>query len=97
MVRNGYEFLAEHNRRDDLPGQVGVIALDRIPERLDLNCYEDAPGFIARAADWVKCDQQYHSLAQVLLGRTIIVDVMERALALAPKCPGRVHLHHARR
>ena len=87
VVRDGYAFLAEHTRRDDLPGQVGVIALDRIPDRFEPASYQDAPGFIARASDWVKCDERYHSLASALLGRVIIVDVMERALAMAQIAP----------
>ncbi len=87
VARDGYAFLAEHARRDDLPGQVGVIALDRIPERFEPVGYENAPGFVARAADWVKCGEQYRPLANILLGRAIIVDVMERALALAQSAP----------
>ncbi len=87
VVRDGYAFLAELNRRGELPGPVGVIALDRLVERTATVSYHDAPGFVARASEWVRCADEYRSLADCLLGRTIVVDVMERALALAQGAP----------
>ena len=87
VVRDGYVFLAELNRRGEPPGPVGVIALDRLVERTATVSYHDAPGFVARAADWVRCADEYRPLAEHLLGRTIVVDVIERALALAQGAP----------
>ncbi len=88
VVRDGYAFLAELGRRDEQPGSLGVIALDRVgrqpPASQD---YREAPGFVARAADWVRCEEAYRPLAEFVLGRTIVVDVMERAMALAQGAP----------
>jgi chromosome segregation protein len=87
VVRDGYNFLAELKRRGEPPGPVNVIALDRLVERTATVSYHDAPGFVARAADWVRCADEYRPLAEHLLGRTIVVDVIERALALAQGAP----------
>jgi chromosome segregation protein len=87
VVRDSYAFLAELARRGELPGPVRVIALDRLTERKPSAGYHDAPGFVACAAQWVDCAEPYRPLAEHLLGRTIIVDVLERALALAQNAP----------
>ena len=87
VVRDSYAFLAELARRGETPGPVGVIALDRLSEGSVPVSYDDAPGFVARAVDWVHCAEQYRPLAEHLLGRTIVVDVLERAMALAQSAP----------
>lgn len=87
VVRDGYAFLAELNRRGELPGPVGVIALDRLAGRSATVSYQDAPGFVARVVDWVRCEDEYRSLADRLLGSTVVVDVLERAMALAQGAP----------
>ncbi len=87
VVRDSYTFLAELTRRGEPPGTVAVLALDRLGQRTATVSYRDAPGFVARAAEWVRCVEEYRPLAEYLLGRTIVVDVMERALALAQGAP----------
>ncbi|MFQ5806863.1 MAG: chromosome segregation protein SMC [Phycisphaerae bacterium] len=87
IVRDSYAFLAELARRGEPPGPVGVLALDRLAERTVSVSYRDAPGFVGCAAQWVRCAEEYRPLAEYLLGRTIVVDVMERALALAQSAP----------
>jgi len=87
VVRDGYVFLAELNRRDEPPGPASVIALDRLTADTPAVSYAEAPGFIARASDWVRCADEYRSLAERLLGRVIVVDALERALALAQGSP----------
>ena len=87
VVRDGYAFLAELGRRGTPPGPAGIIALDRLAARQLPVDYSDAPGFIARIVDWVRCAPEFQSLADHLLGRVILVDVLERALALAQGAP----------
>jgi chromosome segregation protein len=87
VARDSYAFLAELARRGEPPGPVGVLALDRLTKRAPTVSYHDAPGFVACAAEWVRCAEEYRPLAEHLLGRTIVVDVMERALALAQGAP----------
>lgn len=87
VVRDGYAFLAEMNRRGQPPGPAEVLALDRLVARQMPVDYSAAPGFVARVADWVRCAPEFQALAEYLLGRVILVDVLERALALAQSAP----------
>lgn len=87
VVADAYAFLSELSRQAELPGPVRLLALDRLPATLTRADYTNAPGFVARAADWVTCAAEYRPLAEHLLGRVIVVDVMERALALAANAP----------
>jgi len=87
VVEDSYAFLTELNRRPELSGPVRVIALDRLPEDFSRGHYDESPGFVARASTWVQCAPQYRKLAEHLLGRVIVVDSLERALALANGAP----------
>lgn len=83
VVRDTHAFLAELNRRGMAPGQVRAILMDRLVTPVATHSYEQSPGFVARAIDWVQCEDEYRPLANRLLGRVIVVDVIERALAMA--------------
>ena len=87
VVADTYALLSELSRRGKLPGPVQIYALDRIPVETPRANYDNAPGFIARAAEWVKCAPEYRVLTEHLLGRVIVVDEIERALALASGAP----------
>ncbi|MFH1746398.1 MAG: chromosome segregation protein SMC [Planctomycetota bacterium] len=87
VVADTYAFLSELAQQAELPGPVRVVSLDRISAEAPRVAYQDAPGFVARAVDWVNCTPEYRVLAEHLLGRVIVVDVIERALALAANAP----------
>jgi len=87
VVGDTYAFLSELARREELPGPVRLFALDRLPSELPRVSYDTAPGFVARACEWVQCRPEHRRLAEHLLGRAIVVDVFERALALATNAP----------
>ncbi|MCK4341982.1 MAG: chromosome segregation protein SMC [Phycisphaerae bacterium] len=83
VVHDTAAFFEELSRHGELPGPVRVLALDRLLARPIATGYESTPGFVARASDWVACEPEFRPLAEHLLGRTIIVDTVERALRLA--------------
>ena len=83
VVRDTAAFLAEWLRRGLTAGPVRVLGLDRVPVRPLASGYEGTPGFVARASEWVRCADEYRPLAEQLLGRTIVVDTLERAQRLA--------------
>ena len=87
VVADTYAFLSELSRREELSGPVRVLALDRLPSDIPRVDYTGAPGFVARAVDWVNCQAKHRALAEHLLGRVIVVDVIERALAMAAGAP----------
>lgn len=69
------------------PERVDWIALDRVAAYEHGLRFHGAPGVLARAIDWVTCAAPYRALLEQLLGRAIIVDSTERALALAAEAP----------
>lgn len=87
VIRATHNFLGALARRGEPPGPVHVCALDRIPSQVSTQDFAGAPGVIARAADWVHCTDELRPLTEQLLGRVIIVDEFERALALASTAP----------
>jgi chromosome segregation protein len=87
VVENTYTLLSELARQEKLSGPVRVLALDRLPAEFPRTDYAESPGFVARAADWVACRPEHRPLAEHLLGRVIVVDEIERALALAGSAP----------
>lgn len=87
VVRDGYVFFAERARRGNAEIAARVFAMDRLRPGFNRQSYADAVGFVARAADWVTCADEYRPLAEHLLGRTIIVETLDHALALASSAP----------
>lgn len=87
VVRDSYAFLAEMQRRGQAADPLRIFALDRVPATVDRGEYAAAPGVLARAADWVNCEDAFRPLAESLLGRVYLVDNVERALALASAAP----------
>jgi chromosome segregation protein len=83
VVRDGAAFVAELARRTPLIGPLRVLALDRLVRPVTPISYAHAPGFIARASDWVQCDPKFQPLAEHLLGRTFVVETIDVALRLA--------------
>lgn len=83
VVRDTAAFLRTVANAGQLPGPLRVLALDRLATRPMAAGYESLPGFVARASDWVTCAAEYRPLAEHLLGRTIILDSLDRALRWA--------------
>ncbi|QOJ13530.1 MAG: chromosome segregation protein SMC [Planctomycetia bacterium] len=83
VVRSAHDFLAALARSGAPSGALRVIALDRLTPLIERNDYAGAPGVRSRAADLVRCDDALRPLAEALLGRVLLVDELERGLALA--------------
>ena len=83
VVRNTEAFLSELARREQRGGPLRVLSVDRLGGPQAPVSYEHAPGYVARAAEWVACAPEFKPLAEHLLGRTFIVETVEHALRLA--------------
>jgi chromosome segregation protein len=83
VVRDTAAFLGELTRQDQRPGPLRAVLLDRLSGPVSPVSYAHAPGFVARAADWVGCAPEYRPLAEHLLGRVFIVETLEQALRLS--------------
>ncbi len=83
LVDDAARFLSALEQRGGMSGQVSVLALDRVSVDEHGLRYHGAPGVVARAVDWVRCEPCFGNLAERLLGRVIVVEDRARALALA--------------
>ncbi len=86
VVRDAYAFFSTCDERSPLSGAVDLIALDRLPVS-EPRDYRDAPGYLGCATDWVEASESLAPLARALFGRVILVDALERAMALAADAP----------
>ncbi len=83
VVGSAVDFLAGQSELGELTGRLTVLGLDRIPPIISGRDWSGEPGFVARAVDWVRVSEPFEHLARHLLGKTIVVDSREAALALA--------------
>jgi chromosome segregation protein len=74
-------------QRDPLPSPLRVIALDRVAPATARVRFDQMPGYVACAADWVQCADAYRPLAAHLLGRVVVVDTLTAALRCADRAP----------
>ena len=75
-------LISDKELLDQSQGRVKFICTDRIEPFVDSNNFEN----LSRAAEFVSFDSQYAPLAWNLLGKTIIVESIEKALELAHFC-----------
>ena len=67
-------------------GRVTCLPLTALrPSTLREDGLDREPGFVAVAADLVDCDETCRLAAQSLLGRTVVADTLDHAVALAKK------------
>jgi chromosome segregation protein len=67
-------------------GRVKFIRKDKTEPFVDSGSFSDADGIIGRAVEFVSFDAQYAPLVWNLLGKTLIVDSIEKALELSQLC-----------
>lgn len=67
-------------------GRVTFLPLTTIHgKRLDERGLEQCDGFIGIGSDLVRCEERYGEIAKSLLGRTVVVEDIDRAIALSKK------------
>jgi len=87
LVDDSRALAADVQRLAAMPGRVPVICLDRLPPFVDGRDFSGQAGFVARASDLVRCDEDVRPLVRHLLGRTIVVERFEDALRMAQDNP----------
>jgi len=76
-------FLSIVGELGELPGRLTAICLDRLPPLVNERDFSDQPGYVARAVDLVRFPGAYEQLARHLFGKTIVVEDLDAALAMA--------------
>jgi chromosome segregation protein len=83
VVADTRAFLADSSLHAALPERTTIIGLDRLPSTPAARDFSDRCGFVAAASSFVRFAPDMAALADCLLGRTIIVDTLANALAMA--------------
>ncbi|MCH7884246.1 MAG: hypothetical protein IIC01_03260 [Planctomycetes bacterium] len=83
VVTEGELFLAHRTQLGELPGRLTVLCLDRLPPVVNERDFSGQEGFVARAIDLIRYPQAYERLARHLFAKTIVVETLDVALAMA--------------
>ena len=88
--RDGADAIRMLKQRDG--GRATFLPLDTIrPNRL-LTVPRRQPGYIGVASDLVRCDSRYEDIVSNLLGRTLVAEDLDRAMAIAKGLGNRVRV-----
>lgn len=81
---NGKEAIRYLKRRDG--GRCTFLPLDAIkPQEFQETDVIDEPGFVGLGDELIECDRKYEKIFSYLLGRTVIAEDMDVAIAMARK------------
>ncbi len=83
VVSHSEAFLSVPEVFADLPGRLTVLCEDRLPPVVNARDFSGFEGFVAAAIDVVRYPEAHTLLARHLLGKTIIVQTLDNARAMA--------------
>ncbi len=76
LIEKHRDMLAE------LDGRVNFFPLDILPAIINARDFTQFEGVVGLASDFVRCDEKYEHLVRLLLGKTLIVDNISKAIEL---------------
>ncbi|MHC4477050.1 MAG: chromosome segregation protein SMC [Planctomycetota bacterium] len=82
VVSSTTRLLEDNDTIEQLEGRVKFICADKVGPFVDQGDFTKLPGVRGRLAQFVKSETKYAPLVWNLLGKTIIVDCMEKAVEL---------------
>jgi chromosome segregation protein len=83
VINSTSKMLADTETLAELDSRVNFICLDRIEPFVDKNDLSEFPHVLGRLVEFVKFDSKYAHLVWNLLGKTLIVNSLEKAVKLA--------------
>ncbi len=83
VITDSRVFFTDPELSEGLPGRLTTLCLDRIPPLVNARDFSDREGFVARAIDLVRFPDTFEQLARHLLGKTVLVEDVEAAVALS--------------
>ena len=83
VIRESRSIVDHPEEFRELPGRLTALCLDRLPPTVNERDFSDQEGFVARAIDLVEYPERFEQLARHLLGKTVVVESLEVAFALA--------------
>ena len=88
--KSGAEAIELLKRKDG--GRATFLPLDTIKPYDLKEIPAGEPGYIGVASDLAKCEKQYESILKNLLGRTLVAENLDRAMAIAKSLGNRVRV-----
>jgi chromosome segregation protein len=83
VVSESERFFTDSNAFADLPGRLTVLCEDRLPPVVNPRDFSGFDGFVAGAIDLVRFPEAHTALARHLLGKTVVVQALGHARAMA--------------
>jgi len=85
VIKSATGLLADTETIEKLDGRVNFISLDKIEPFVDKKDLSEFSGVRGRLAEFVTYESKYAPLAWKLLGKTILVDLLDAAVKLAER------------
>jgi chromosome segregation protein len=85
VIKSATSLLADTETIEKLDGRVNFISLDKIEPFVDKKDLSEFSGVRGRLAEFVTYESKYAPLAWKLLGKTILVDLLDAAVKLAER------------
>jgi chromosome segregation protein len=83
LIVDSSDFIEKHRTfLNELTSQVNFFALDLVGASLEVRNFDGREGVIGPAVNFVRSDEKYSSLVNVLLGGTVLVKDLATAIAL---------------
>ena len=83
VVTDTPRFLAYVEALGELPGRLTTLCLDRLPPIMNERDFSYQPGYVGRATELIRFPEEFEQLARHLLGKTVVVENLEAAMAMA--------------
>jgi chromosome segregation protein len=87
LVSDTGKLLQDHEMLSSLEGRVHFRSLDRVEPFVDGMDFSQYPFVKGRLVEFIRCESHYAPLAWSLLGKTLVVDSLDAAGALADHVP----------
>jgi chromosome segregation protein len=87
LVSDTGKLLQDHEMLSSLEGRVHFRSLDRVEPFVDGMDFSQYPFVKGRLVEFIRCESRYAPLAWSLLGKTLVVDSLDAAGALADHVP----------
>ena len=85
VIKSATSLLADTETIEKLDGRVNFLCLDKIEPFVDKKDLSEFSGVRGRLAEFVTYESKYAPLAWKLLGKTILVDLLDAAVKLAER------------
>jgi len=83
VIRERNRLTAEKEKLEELEGRVNFISMDKTEPFVDKTDLSKFEGVRGRLVEFVKTEEKYAPLAWKLLGKTIVVESLERAIEVS--------------